>query len=106
MIYIAHHSGSDPQRMEEKVKKVNVTICTGADCNQMQATWLKQFDQILSPTLKSRIQLSCGNCERCCTSDRANAPRVRVDGLIFNRATPGQVREAIRNHGRPLLSPV
>ena len=77
------------------MNKVDVTICTGADCNQTQATWLKQFDQIISPSLKSRINITCGSCERCCTSDRANAPRVRINDRVINRATPGQVRDAL-----------
>ena len=77
------------------MKKVNISICTGANCNKTQATWLKQFDQILSPTQKARIHLSCGNCERQCTSDCANAPRVRVNDQIFARATPAQVRNAV-----------
>ena len=79
------------------MKKVDVTICTGADCNKMQATWLKQFDQILSAKLKSQIHVSCGHCERQCTSDRANAPRVRVNNRIFTRATPATILEAVAN---------
>jgi NADH:ubiquinone oxidoreductase subunit E len=92
----------NPITKEEKVKKVDVTICTGANCNKAQATWLKQFDQILSPALKSRIHVSCGNCERRCTSDIANAPRVRVNDRVFTRATPAQVREAVIAQERTL----
>jgi NADH:ubiquinone oxidoreductase subunit E len=77
------------------VKKVDVTICSGANCNQTQATWLKQFDQILSPKLKSQVHVSCGNCEHGCTSDWTNAPRVRVNEQLFNRATPAQIKQAI-----------
>ncbi len=77
------------------MKKVDVTICTGANCNKTQATWLKQFDQILSPKLKSKVSVSCGNCEQRCTSDLANAPRVRVNDQLFTRATPAQVKQAV-----------
>jgi len=77
------------------MKKVDVSICAGGNCNNAQATWLKQFDQILSPKLKSMIQLSCGNCEHRCTSDQANAPRVTVNNQVFTRATPAQVKSAI-----------
>ena len=79
------------------MNKIDVTICTGANCNQTQATWLKQFDQILSPKLKSRIKVSCGTCELQCTSDRANAPRVRVNNQVFTRATPALIRNAVAN---------
>ncbi|VGO14832.1 hypothetical protein PDESU_03401 [Pontiella desulfatans] len=77
------------------MKKVDVTICTGADCNQTQATWLKQFDQILSPKMRSVVHVSCGNCEHRCTSDTANAPRVKVNNQVFSRATLAQVRQAV-----------
>ena len=87
------------------MNKINVTICAGNDCNQTQASWLKQFDQILSPKLKSRVQLACGRCERACTSDRANAPRVKVNGRVYSQATPAQVRAAILAEQPAALAP-
>ncbi|HEY5652934.1 MAG TPA: hypothetical protein VIR63_01015 [Pontiella sp.] len=77
------------------MKKVSVSICAGSNCNKNQASWLKQFDQILSPKLRSEVQLICGNCEKCCTSDFAHAPRVKVNGHVFSRATPAQVKQAV-----------
>ncbi len=77
------------------MKKVAVMICTSENCNQTQATWLKQFDQILSPKLRTQVHLSCGNCEHRCTSDRSNAPLVRVNEQLFSRATLAQVKKAI-----------
>ena len=77
------------------MKKINVTICTGSDCNRTQATWLKHFDQLLGPSLRSLVQVCCGDCEHKCTSDLANAPRVKVNDRILPRATPGQVKNAV-----------
>ena len=77
------------------MKKVNISICTGANCNKAQATWMKQFDQIMSPKMKSQIQLNCTNCSGQCPVNFDMAPQVRVNDQLFVRATPAEVRSAI-----------
>jgi NADH:ubiquinone oxidoreductase subunit E len=77
------------------MKKVNISICTGAKCNKEQATWMKQFDQILSPSMKSKVRMNCTNCNGNCPVNHDMAPQVKVNGQLFVRATPAEVRTAI-----------
>ena len=74
---------------------VNVSICAGNNCYKSQATWLKEFDLILSPALKSRIHVECGTCEHRCTSDCSHAPCVKVNNRIFTRTTAAEVKSAV-----------
>ena len=77
------------------MKKVNISICTGANCNKMQATWMKQFDQILSPSIRSKIHMNCTTCDGNCPVNHNMAPQVKVNDILYVRATPGEVRTAI-----------
>lgn len=77
------------------MKKVNISICSGANCNKAQATWMKQFDQILSPSMKSKIKMSCTNCDGKCPTNFNTAPQVKVNDKLYIRATAAEVKDAI-----------
>ena len=77
------------------MKTIDISICAGVNCNKAQATWLKQFEQIISPQMKNRIHLFCGTCEHRCTSDLTNAPCVKVNEQVYPRATPAQIKREI-----------
>lgn len=76
---------------------VNISICAGMNCYKTQASWLKEFDQILSPALKSFVHVECGTCEHRCTSDCSHAPCVKVNNKVFSRATTAEVKKAIKS---------
>ena len=67
---------------------INVTICAGTACVVMDGSQLALLEEHLPARLQGRVQLRGEGClELCHGRNAAQAPFVRVEGEVLDRAT-------------------
>ena len=72
------------------MKKIKVSICTGAACYVMGASELLLLEEMLPENLKDKVEIEGVTClERCKNTgiEKNKAPFVLVDGELIESAT-------------------
>ena len=76
------------------MKRIVVEVCAGTACHVMGANSLITVLQSLSTAYKDTLLIRLTHCLSHC----GQGPNVRVDGKLYNRVTPENLREIINSH--------
>ena len=71
--------------------KILVEICVGTTCCLMGCSEIIEYLEGLPESLKNQIEIGFISCFNHCNQ----GPKVKVDGVMLEKATPDQVLELI-----------
>ncbi|GAB4224397.1 MAG: hypothetical protein Kow009_16100 [Spirochaetales bacterium] len=78
-------------------RKIRVLICAGTTCYLMGAAELLGIENALEESLASRVTVEGSPCMNLCKGgEYGNAPFVKVNDILIQRATLPKVMDEIR----------
>ncbi|MBF9016576.1 MULTISPECIES: NAD(P)H-dependent oxidoreductase subunit E [unclassified Oceanispirochaeta] len=79
------------------MKKIDVEICFGTTCFVLGGSHLQELENSLDNDLKEKINIIPQNCLGLCKNENySQAPYVKVNGQIIDRATIEKVINKIK----------
>ena len=79
------------------MKRVDVEICFGTTCFVLGGSRLQELESLLGNDLKEKVNIIPQNCMGLCRDNKYNqAPFVKVNGQVIDRATVEKVIEKIK----------
>lgn len=82
---------------ENNSEKIRVDICLGTTCFVMGAAKLQELENLLPKELKENVDIYAHTCLGLCqNTEFMQAPFVKVNGKILDKATVEKVIEKIK----------